>query len=424
VWVLDGVSGEASKIQYTQFASGLDEPLGLMRRGDALLVTQRSEVTELRDTNGNGLADSYLTLGKGWNVSGAYHGYAYGPAADRDGRLWATLNLDMGEKTDNAKPWRGWGVRLRGDGTVEPMCAGMRSPCGLGANLEGDLFFTDQQGNWIPTNNLHHLRPGAYYGNPDGLSPESLAGSPLKPLAAKVDGLPYPDAMAKLPQLVPPAVWFPYGKIGRSRTGFAADATGGKFGPYAGQLFVGEFTESAVDRVFLEKVGGEYQGACFPFLSGFPSAVMTTAFGDDGSMFVGMSNRGWSSLGHAAYGLCRVRPTGKVPFELLEMCARPDGFELVFTAPFDPATATDPASYRMESYTYPLHERYGGDEIDRAAVAVSRVEAIDDRRVRLVCDGLRELFVHELHYAGVRSAGGREAWHDRAYYTLNRLPED
>ena len=42
------------------------------------------------------------------------------------------------------------------------------------------------------------------------------------------------------------------------------DNTGGKFGPFARQLFIGEFRLSE-NRVFLEKVGGEYQGACFGF---------------------------------------------------------------------------------------------------------------------------------------------------------------
>ncbi len=429
VWVLGGVSGPPGEVTFKRFASGLDEPLGLLRRGDALLLTQRSEVTSLRDTDGDGTADEYLSLGRGWNVSGAYHGYAYGPAEDREGALWATLNLDMGPGSRNDLPWRGWAVRLRPDGGVEPMAAGMRSPCGLGRGPGGDLFFTDQQGNWIPTNNLHHLRPGAYYGNPEGLSPASLDGSPLRPLAAEVDGLPYPEALAKLPQLVPPAVWFPYGKIGRSRTGFAMAPAGGGFAPYAGQLFVGEFTEAAVDRVFLEKVGGEYQGACFPFLDGFPSAVMAVAFAGGGgagtpaSMFAGMTNRGWSSLGRASYGLCRVRATGLVPFELLEMRARPDGFELIFTRPVDRTSAADPASYRMQSYTYPLHSRYGGAELDTRPVEVTAAEPSEDgRKVRLRCRDLRAGYVHELGYPGVEDRSGAPPWHQTAYYTLNKIP--
>ncbi len=424
VWMLDGVEGPADQIRYTLFASGLDEPLGLLWRNGRLLVCQRTEVTELVDRDGDQVADAYLTVGKGWHVSGNYHGYAYGPVEDDEGRLWVTLNLGMGAKANNDLPWRGWGLCLQPDGTVEPMCAGMRSPCGLGRNRAGDVFFTDQQGNWIPTNSLHHLRRGAYYGNPEGMKPAELPGSPVRPLAERVDGEPYPLALAKVPQLVPPSVWFPYEKMGRSRTGIAPDNSRGLFGPFQDQLLIGEFTTNKIGRVFLEKVNGNYQGACFPFLEGFPCAVLQTAMSSKGTLVVGMSNRGWSSLGTAAYGLQRVRWSGRTPFEVLEMRARADGFELIFTDPVDSVSAGDVKSYRLSSYTYLLQARYGGEEILTRKVTIRRAEVSSDGlRVRLLCEPLRRFFVHELDYGGVRSSrDGTPPWHDRAFYTLNEIP--
>ena len=68
------------------FASGLHEPLGLLADGNDILVTQRSEVTRLRDRNGDGRADAYLTEGDGWNVSGNYHAYAYTSLCCRRGK--------------------------------------------------------------------------------------------------------------------------------------------------------------------------------------------------------------------------------------------------------------------------------------------------------------------------------------------------
>ncbi len=426
VWVVHhAYSEDPSAITFTRFASGLDEPLGLLRDGDDLLTAQRSEVTRLRDRNSDGEADEYLSEMRGWHVSGAYHGYAYGPVRDKHGHLWTTLNLDMGDHSDNAQPWRGWAMRLSSTGELQAVAAGLRSPCGLGVNLEGDVFATDQQGNWIPTNNLIHLREGAYFGNPDGMAPASLPSSLVRPLqeGVEVAGKSYPEALKLLPQLRSPAVWFPYVKMGQSRTNFVADSSKGRFGPYGGQLFVGEFTQSKIGRVFLEKVNGEYQGACFPFIEGFPAAVLSLAFGTDGSLLAGMTNRGWSSVGGGSYGLQRVQWTGKTPFELLEMRAQPNGFQLVFTKPVDPASAGNPASYRMISYTYPLHATYGGEEILKESLTIK--EAIlgkDGRSVRLVVKGLRPYFVHELDYSGVRSAEKAEPWHDRAYYTLNQIP--
>lgn len=425
VWWLDGVlSGDPANVTYQLFASGLHEPLGLLRDGDSLLVAQRTEVTRLRDTNGDGVADEYLTAGRGWNVSGAYHGYTYGPKRDGQGNLWVALNLDMGDHSDNTTGWRGWAGVLGADGRFQPVCAGLRSPCGLGANLAGDMFCVDQQGTWIMTTPIYHLRRGAFFLNQEGLGSQNLPGSPLKLPAKLPNKVPYPEAVRAVPQMRPPAVWLPYNKLGRSGTDLAVCNAGGKFGPFDGQMFVAEFTDAKISRVFLEKVGGEYQGAAFPFLGGFAAGLVRLHFAPDGSLLVGMTSRGWTSLGTKSYGLQRVKWKGTTPFAIHEMRARPDGFELTFTQPVDVKTAGDPASYAMSSYTYLYSSAYGSEEIETQQVKIlSATVAKDGRRVRLKCEGLRELFVHELRADGVRSATGATLDHALACYTLNRIPE-
>ncbi|HRQ90630.1 MAG TPA: hypothetical protein PLA50_17690, partial [Bacteroidia bacterium] len=169
VWFLDGVLGDPSGVNYHLFASGLHEPLGLLRDGDDLLVAQRAEITRLRDTDRDGVADEYLTACDGWTVTGNYHAYTYGPERDRQGNLWVTLNLGMGDLADNAKGWHGWGGIIGADRRFEPKSFGMRSPSGLGANLAGDMFFSDQQGTWVPATPVYHLRPGVFYGNQESL---------------------------------------------------------------------------------------------------------------------------------------------------------------------------------------------------------------------------------------------------------------
>ena len=424
VWMLEGVLAPTpDKVRFKLFASGLHEPLGALSDGDGLLVAQRSEVTRLRDTNGDGVADEYRSAGGGWNVSGAYHGYAYGPKRDGRGDLWVTLNLDMGEHSDNTAPWRGWGGTLGTDGAFRPLVAGMRSPCGLGAGPGGDMFCVDQQGTWIPATPVYHLRKGAFFLNPEGIAPQSLPDSPVKLSKSVPAKVPYPEAVRTLPEMRPPAVWLPYNKMGRSGTDLVLCDAGGKFGPFDGQLLVAEFTDAKIGRVFLEKVGGEYQGAAFPFLDGFASGIVRLLTASDGSLLVGMTSRGWSSLGTKSYGLQRVRWNGDAVFAIREMRAKPDGFELVFTQPVDPATATNPASYAMSSYTYLYSSAYGSDEIETAPLKIlSATLAPDGCSVQLRVEGLRALFVHELHAPGVRSAGGLKLDHAEAYYTLNRVP--
>ena len=437
IWILDGIYDDPpDQVTYSRFATALHEPLGLIFHDGAFYTAQRSELTRIRDVDADGVADEYLTAAKGWGVTGHYHEYAYGPKVDRDGNLWITLNIGLGLRGEELKRvlpdaalgyrqgrWRGWGLKLTPSGQLLPVCAGMRSPSGLGANAEGDMFYTDQQGNWVATNSLHHMRPGAFFHHAEALASMNQPGSPIRGVKEVPNGLVLPKAIQQFKQLRPPAVWFPYKKMGQSATDIMLDESGGAFGPFAGQLFVGEFTQAGVNRVFLEKVGGEYQGACFPFRVGFASAVLRMIQGHDGSMFVGLTNRGWSSLGRASYGLERVVWTGKTPFEIKEMHAKSDGFELVFTLPVDPQSAGKTDSYSMNSYTYLYHSTYGSDEVmNQTPEIISASVSEDGYRVYLRVDGLRELCVHELLADGVRDRSGQKLLHPDAYYTLNRIP--
>lgn len=461
IWILGSEQGELydespTDIAFHQFATGLHEPLGLLWHNDAFYTVQRTELTRIRDADGDDVADEFFTVAKGWGVTGHYHEYAYGPEMDRNGDLWLTLNIGLGLKGDQLKRtveeptlgyrqglWRGWGMKVSNlssrivsvadaphtsleliNARLEPVCAGMRSPSGIGMNAAGDMFYTDQQGNWVATNTLHHMREGAFFHHAEALASMNQPGSTIANVQEVPNGLPFPEAVKQFPQLVPPAVWFPYKKMGQSTTDIMLDASDGKFGPFAGQLFVGEFTQAAISRVFLEKIDGEYQGACFPFRERLASAVLRLEQGHDGSVFAGLTNRGWSSLGSASYGLQRLVWTGKTPFEIQEMRARSDGFEIVFTKPVDLQRASKPTSYEISSHTYLYHSSYGSDEIQKRMLPIRSVQVSDDLlRVRLQVDGLRELYVHELTAQGLQSFKGEPLLHPHAYYTLNRIPE-
>lgn len=425
VWIVEDAYVEPPKApKFRRFASGLHEPLGLTYRDGFLYLAQRSEVTRLADHDGDGIADEYLTVGKGWGVSGNYHEYAYGPKFDPQGNLWIMLNSNFGEKGPwPEQRWRGWSIVLRPDGSWEPVAAGFRSPCGLGFNLAGDLFAVDSQGGWVATCPLFHIEKGAFYGYVPALADAKRPESPVKHPGKIPTGLTVPEAARVIPGFKLPAVWFPYRKMGQASTDVLCDTTEGKFGPFAGQLFVGDFTLALISRVALERVNGVYQGACFPFRRGFGSAVFRMEWGADGSMFVGETNRGWNSLGTRSYGLERLVWTGKVPFEVKTMVVQPDGFFLTFTKPVHRAGAAVTDAYRMKSYTYKYHQTYGSPEVDTRELRIDSATVSSDAfGVRLVVDELREGYVHELHLPGVRAVSGELLLHPQAYYTLNTLP--
>jgi hypothetical protein len=409
-------------VKWTLYAGGLHEVLGIHSVGDSLFATQRCELTRLKDEDGDGRADLFETVSDDWDISGDYHEYAFGSPPDKDGNQWLVFCLTGSFNSD--VPYRGWCVRVTPDGKMIPTCSGIRSPGGIGMNAAGDVFYTDNQGPWNGTCGLKHLRPGSFQGHPGGNRWYELTGGVIgeRPKEPNSGGRMMGEAK-KIPELEPTAVFFPYKKMGQSASGIVCDTTGGKFGPFENQLFVGDQTFSTVMRVSLEKVNGHYQGACFPFRSGFGSGSLSLKLTDRG-MFVGGTNRGWGSRGNRPYALDRLVWTGEVPFEVLEMRAKPDGFELTFTKPIDPKTAGDVSSYQVQTYTYIYQASYGSPEVDHTEPTITKAKmAADGMSVRLQIDGLQEGHVHELHLQGVRSADDLPLLHKVGYYTLNYIPE-
>jgi glucose/arabinose dehydrogenase len=425
VWVIDNpYDPDPKKVKFSRFARGLHEVLGLAWKDGWLYVTQRPDVSRIKDTNNDGKADLFEVVTEGWEINGDYHEYAFGSRFDKNGELWITLCL-TGSFNSNSK-FRGWAGKVTKEGKFVPTTSGVRSPGGVGFNAEGDVFYTDNQGPWNGTCGLKHITVGGFVGHPDSFKwyKEKEAQYLGKAPAVPKSGSRIMIEAKKIPQLVPTAVMFPYKKMGQSASGIDCDLSGGKFGPFEKQLFVGDQTQSTVMRVFLEKVKGHYQGACFPFKSGFGSGVVPVRFGTDGSLFVGSTNRGWGSQGPRPFAIERLVWTGKMPFEVKEMKARPDGFELTFTRPVDPKTAGKADSYQLKTFTYIYQASYGSPEVDYTTPKITKVEVGKDHQsVRLIVDGLQEGHIHDLSLPGVRSAGGEELLHPQAYYTLNYIPE-
>ena len=411
--------------QFQRFAHGLHEPLGLAYRDGVFYSAQRGELTRLRDVDGDGRADRYETV-YSWPLEGNYHEYSYGPLIRPDGTMIVTLNLGWVDYGASLSEWRGWMLEITPDGEMTPMATGMRSPAGFGFDVDGEVFFGENQGDWIGSGYITHVERGDFLGHPAGLRWTDLPGSPLtlKPEDVPDTGRPMVEVAPGVPGLKPPAVWLPHTVMGISTSGILADTTGGAFGPFAGQLFVGDQGQSKVMRVFLEKVNGVYQGAAFPFREGFSSGVLRMVWGNDGSMFVGMTNRGWGSTGPEPFGVQRLEWTGRMPFEVKSVEARPDGFELTFTKPVDPELASDPSSYHVTGFTYRYHSTYGSPIINRETARVRGVEVSDNGlHARIVVDGLRKGYIHELKMTSLRSADDEPLLHDTAYYTLNEIPD-
>ena len=250
VFIVEGATGDARAAKWRRFARGLNEPGGLRVVGGAIYVMQKCELTRLRDADGDGEADLFECVSDAWGYTGNYHSFATGPLVDERGLLGALIT---GHRAMTNVPAMGWCLKIspHPDNTGEvpftdlwrtdPFCSGLRVPNGFG-EFRGDLFMTDNQGHWVAANKLNHLQFTNYYGHPSA-PPRSRRGN-------EVDGPAdfgwTEKHFAGDPNFTPPAVWFPYAWV-RSASGLA-NVGDFRFGPFGGQMLVGEFQNASVDR--------------------------------------------------------------------------------------------------------------------------------------------------------------------------------
>lgn len=436
---------------FRRFASGMHEVLGLAYKDGALYCAQRGELTKLVDSNMDGRADIYETV-YAWPITGNYHEYSYGPKLAPDGSFFVTLNCTCPPfwwHMQSDAPWRGWALRIQEDGTMEPWAAGMRSPCGI-SMVDGELFYTDNQGDWVGSGSIMQVKKGGFMGHPASLVWSGMPNSPVKvtrqqvyavnpapPIVIDQEGrevqprnsttAPFVTAYQikkDIPDLQLPAVWLPHGILGISNSE-VIKIPEGSFGPFEGQLLVCDQGQSMINRVFMEKINGEYQGAAWPFRSGFQSGIVRLAWGKDGSLFAGETNRGWGSAGEASEGIQRLVWNNKIPFEMRAIRARPDGFEIEFTQPVDQQSAQDLSSYAVESFIYKYQGVYGSPPVNSEKCLVKGVKvSADGMKVHLVIDKLRRYYIHTITLNGILNKEHQFSLvHPTAYYTLNNIPE-
>lgn len=417
--------------RWTRFAEGLHTPLGVVAiSAREIVVGQRAELTRLVDTTGDGVADRYECITDAWGLSGNYDEFTFGPTIDSKGNFFVALGLGSGggkvryeirgrfnpDGSDfgnhaafSGVPYRGWVLKITPDGHVFPIACGLREPNGILADGDGGLFVTDNQGDWVGTSPLDHILPGGFYGHPASIVWRPDWRGP--PSVLELDRL-RSDA----------SVLFSHGIIANSPGQPIIDSTHGRFGPFAGQMFVTEFNVPRLVRVMLEEVAGGLQGAVTPFFDGPPlrSGNIRLAFAPDGSLWVGQDQRraGWP----AEEGIQKVTWTGKTPMDVLSVHLTATGFEFTFTKPVDSAIEMHPEAFSARRYYYLYHQEYGSPRTDVHSVRVSHIARTRDGfRVGFDVDVLQAGEVYEFSLDRLVAADGTHILNPLVAYTATHL---
>lgn len=414
VWVL-------AEGAWTRFATGLHEPCGLVCDGPGtVVVAQKPEVTRLKDEDGDGMVDRFIVVADEFEFHDNYHEFNHGLYRDSKGAIYGALNLDHDDPRSfhmhglgSMGGHRGTFYRISPGDKYETFAYGGRSPAGLGVSPKDELFYTDNQGNWVPSSFIAHVEKGSFQAEPTSLrdhpdfSMEQLKGMSDAEL----------EALRNIP-----AVFLPHVEVANSPGNLTWDTTGGKFGPFEGQMFVVDHTQCNLSRVVVEKIGGRYQGAVIPFLKGFQSGNIRQVFDADGTLWVGQTKRGWGIRGPKPYGLQKVVWDGEtVPFEILDISLQPDGFELRFTKPVNTeAIPEDVVS--GSSWWYPYNARYGSPKTDEKDLKLAGTTwGSDGKSLKVRLELAEKRVFHLSLHEALRATDGSALGNRDVYYTLVHL---
>lgn len=398
VWIIPGLA-TASPGTPVKIDGPLREALGLRIVDGALYVLTKPELFKYtKQANGTWTKSS---VAKGWAYTdGQWHHFAFS-LVHHNGSFY--FNTGVAYPPDNNEDaQRGSTIKVNpATGAVEALVKGLRNANGLVAGPDGELFATDNQGHWVPTNKLVHIKAGNFYGYRTSKN--------------------YTTATT----VTPPALWLPYGNFSNSPTRpfFLTE------GAYKGQMIAGDVFHGGIQRYFLEKVGGEYQGAAFRFSQGIGYGVNEMVMGPDGSLYTagigggccGMDGSGnWNYLGKNN-GLGRLKPTGTTAFEILAMRSVQGGFELEFTKPVGAAAGTA-ANYALQTWWYTPTADYGGPEQNKVTGQVTAAQVSTDKlKVKLTVANLQANKVYYLKLSNIAAEGGGNLWSGEAWYTLLKV---
>lgn len=405
LFILRNVTGKTTpdNVKVRKVADGLREPQGVAIVKGKIYVAQKHELSQLVDGDGDGTYEKTKTVAK-LPTSGNFHEFAFG-LLYRKGYFYLSLSVALEKSGSSVDPQpaknRGTSVRINAKtGKIDYVAGGLRTPNGMGWGPDGSVLVTDNQGDWLPANKLVRIERGAFYNH---------YTNPAGPFDHK--------------PVTKPVLWMPQNEIANSpSTPVVLEK-----GPFAGQLAIGDVTYGGLQRAYLEKVGGEYQGAVFRMTQGLEAGVNEVSVGPDGAVYIGGIGweGNWGQPNKLRFGLQKLDTNGKDVMDIKKMELTPRGFDLTYTKPVSEETLQDLVSaYQVEQWRYSPTDTYGGPKIDEESLPVRKAKVSKNgKRVSLTIDGLKPgRVVHVRSPRPFTSEDGQKLWSTEAWYTLNKLP--
>lgn len=413
--------------RFSVISDDLPAPYGLAVNANSLDILCKTSLIRLTPNTYTHRAEAIwnqVVVADGWGYTSDYHDWAVGLVRDPDGGYYIALPCQQDDRSPAAAKLRGQALKLvpyqsaetSRSYRIESVSAGLRFPMGLALSREGDLFATDNQGNYNPFNELNHLQFGKRYGfinkleAKPGFAPafESPAVNLPHPWTRSVNGLCFLETPKER----------------------ASEGQATAFGPFEGDLIGCEYNGLSLIRMSLQKVNGQFQGAAYMF-SRTPAKDEATfegpvccAVSPDGALYVGsIHDSGWGG-GQNTGSIVRLQPDGELPLGIDEVRATPFGFEIVFTQPVEPKLAVNKTNYNIRSYRRVSTPAYGGDDQDEQSETTEKVSLSDDcKTASVTLKDLREGCVYEINIDAVGNTPS-PLFPSQAHYNMRSVPKE
>jgi hypothetical protein len=359
VWIVSGIDAGLEKLTWKRHAVGIGQPMGLKIVDGKVLTVARDQITRLHDLNGDGEADYYECVNNGIKLTTNFHEFCFDLQTDAEGNFWCTKGSPIWAGSLRSTDHSGSVCKISKDGsTLEVVATGLRAPNGLGISPEGEVFCTDNQGNWVPECPINRIKPGGFYGFHGPGQPAREREKPIAWIPMSVD-----KSSGGL-------VWVPDGRWGLPK----------------GSMILNSY-DCSVSLVLRETCGGVEQGGVVRFPFKFPSGVMRGRFNPvDGQLYVA-GLRGWSSSAAKDCAFQRIRYAGGPVCLPLKVVTRKGGLDVTFSSALDAASVSDAENVGAVGFNVVRTGNYGSSEYSLKDPKKSGRDPVEIRATKLQADG-------------------------------------
>jgi hypothetical protein len=359
VWIVSGIDAGLEKLTWKRFATGIGQPMGLKIVDGRILTVARDQITRLHDLDGDGEADFYECVNNGIKLTTNFHEFCFDLQTDSEGNFWCTKGSPIWAGSLRMTDHSGSVCKIAKDGSkLEIVATGLRAPNGLGISPEGDVYCTDNQGNWVPECPINRIRPGGFYGF---LGPGQAPRERERPLT-----------------------WIPM-SVDKSSGGLVW-VPDDRWGLPKGAMILNSY-DCSVSLVLRERGPEGEQGGVVRFPIKFPSGVMRGRFNPaDGQLYVA-GLRGWSSSAVRDCSFQRLRYAGGPVTLPLRVVTRKGGLDVAWSGALDAASVADPEKIGAVGFNVVRSDKYGSTEFSLKDPKKSGRDPIEIRAAKLQADG-------------------------------------